>query len=190
MTRLARATTMSNSKRWPSGSARRASKCRSIVVKFSAVAAGAASFALPSIVQAKAASAHVVVVGGGFGGATAARYLRQFAPHIQVTLVEPAERFYTCPFSNLYLAGLRSWDSIGHGYGGLRKAGVNVVHARADRVLTDSRRVLLSNGQALSYDKLVLSPGIDMRWNALEGYDEAAAQLAPMPGRPERRPSC
>ena len=142
-------------------------------------AAGVASLALPSIVQAKAASAHVVIVGGGFGGATAARYLRQFAPHVQVTLVEPAQRFYTCPFSNLYLAGLRSWESIGHGYDGLRKAGVNVVHARADNVLTDSRRVLLSNGQVLSYDKLVLSPGIDMRWNALEGYDEAASQLAP-----------
>ena len=142
-------------------------------------AAGAASLALPSFVQAKAASAHVVIVGGGFGGATAARYLRQFAPHVQVTLVEPAQRFYTCPFSNLYLAGLRSWESIGHGYDGLRKAGVNVVHARADNVLTDSRRVLLSNGQVLSYDKLVLSPGIDMRWNALEGYDEAASQLAP-----------
>jgi NADPH-dependent 2,4-dienoyl-CoA reductase/sulfur reductase-like enzyme len=145
----------------------------------SGAAAGAASFALPSIVQAKAAAAHVVVIGGGFGGATAARYLRQFAPHIQVTLVEPAERFYTCPFSNLYLAGLRSWDSLGHGYDSLRKAGINVVHARADNVLTDARRVLLSNGQALSYDKLVLSPGIDMRWNALEGYDEAASQLAP-----------
>lgn len=142
-------------------------------------AAGVASLALPAIVRAQSASAHVVVIGGGFGGATAARYLRQFAPHVQVTLVEPAERFYTCPFSNLYLAGLRSWDSIGHGYSGLRKAGVNVVHARADNVLTDARRVLLSNGQALSYDKLVLSPGVDMRWNAIEGYDEAAAQRAP-----------
>ena len=142
-------------------------------------AAGAATLAMPAIAQAQAAAAHVVVVGGGFGGATAARYLRQFAPHIQVTLVEPAERFYTCPFSNLYLAGLRSWDSIGHSYDGLRKAGVTVVHARADNVLTDSRRVLLSNGQALSYDKLVLSPGVDMRWNALEGYDESASLLAP-----------
>ncbi|MEG2046077.1 MAG: FCSD flavin-binding domain-containing protein [Comamonas sp.] len=142
-------------------------------------AAGAASLSLPSIVRAQAASAHVVVIGGGFGGATAARYLRQLAPQVRVTLVEPAARFYTCPFSNLYLAGLRSWESIGHSYDGLRKAGVNVVHARADNVLTDSRRVLLSNGQALSYDKLVLSPGVDMRWNALEGYDEAASQLAP-----------
>ncbi len=142
-------------------------------------AAGVTSLALPSIVRAQAASAHVVVIGGGFGGATAARYLRQLAPQLRVTLVEPAARFYTCPFSNLYLAGLRSWESIGHSYDGLRKAGVHVVHARADYVLTDTRRVLLSNGQALSYDKLVLSPGVDMRWNALEGYDEAASQLAP-----------
>ncbi|MEG0148135.1 FCSD flavin-binding domain-containing protein [Comamonas sp.] len=142
-------------------------------------AAGAAALTLPSIVRAQAASAHVVVVGGGFGGATAARYLRQFAPQIKVTLVEPAERFYTCPFSNLYLAGLRSWDSIGHSYDGLRKAGVNVVQASAEAVDGTARKVKLSNGQTLSYDKLVLSPGIDMRWNALEGYDEAAAQLAP-----------
>ena len=142
-------------------------------------AAGAAALTLPSIVRAQAASAHVVVVGGGFGGATAARYLRQFAPQIKVTLVEPAERFYTCPFSNLYLAGLRSWDSIGHSYDGLRKAGVNVVQASAEAVDGTARKVKLFNGQTLSYDKLVLSPGIDMRWNALEGYDEAAAQLAP-----------
>lgn len=141
--------------------------------------AGAAALALPSIVRAQSASAHVVVVGGGFGGATAARYLRQLAPKVRITLVEPAQRFYTCPFSNLYLAGLRSWDSIGHSFDGLCKAGIEVIHARADQVMTDAKRVLLSNGQALSYDKLVLSPGVDMRWNALEGYDEAASQLAP-----------
>ena len=141
--------------------------------------AGAASLALPSIVRAQAASAHVVIVGGGFGGATAARYLKARAPHVRVTLIEPAERFYTCPFSNLYLAGLRTWDSIGHSYDGLRKAGVDVVHARADNVDTTGKRVFLSNGKLLNYDKLVLSPGIDMRWGALEGYDEAASQLAP-----------
>lgn len=141
--------------------------------------AGAAALAMPSIVRAQAGSAHVVVVGGGFGGATAARYLKARAPQVRVTLIEPAQTFYTCPFSNLYLAGLRTWDSIGHSYDGLRKAGIEVVHARADNVDTAAKRVLLSTGQALSYDKLVLSPGIDMRWNALEGYDEAAAQLAP-----------
>nr|MBP7872379.1 FAD-dependent oxidoreductase [Comamonas sp.] len=98
---------------------------------------------------------------------------------VRVTLVEPAERFYTCPFSNLYLAGLRSFESIGHGYDGLRKAGIGVVHARAEDVDTAARSVRLSSGQTLRYDKLVLSPGVDMRWNALQGYDEAAAHLAP-----------
>lgn len=141
--------------------------------------AGAASLAMPAIVRAQGGAAHVVVVGGGFGGATAARYLKARAPQVRVTLVEPAERFYTCPFSNLVLAGLRSYESIGHSYDGLRKAGVDVVHARADHVDTSARRVLLSNGSALSYDKLVLSPGIDMRWGAIEGYDEAASQLVP-----------
>jgi len=141
--------------------------------------AGATALAFPALVQAQAGSAHVVVVGGGFGGATAARYLRLRAPQIRVTLVEPAERFYTCPFSNLYLAGLRSWDSIGHSYDGLRKAGVEVVHARAEDVDTAARTLRLSNGTALRYDRLVLSPGVDMRWNGIEGYDEAAAQKAP-----------
>lgn len=141
--------------------------------------AGTASLALPAIVRARAGSAHVVVVGGGFGGATAARYLKAQAPQVRVTLVEPAERFYTCPFSNLYLAGLRSFESIGHGYDGLRKAGVEVVHARAEDVDAAARSVRLSTGQTLHYDKLVLSPGVDMRWGALEGYDEAAAQHAP-----------
>ncbi|QIL82585.1 NAD(P)/FAD-dependent oxidoreductase [Diaphorobacter sp. HDW4A] len=138
-----------------------------------------AALAAPSIVRAQAASAHIVVVGGGFGGGTAARYLRQLAPQAQVTLVEPAQRFYTCPFSNLYLAGLRSWESIGHHFDGLRKAGVRVVHERAEDVDAGQRTLTLSSGQVLRWDRLVLSPGIDLRWNALEGYDEAAAELAP-----------
>ncbi|QNP50434.1 NAD(P)/FAD-dependent oxidoreductase [Diaphorobacter aerolatus] len=141
--------------------------------------AGAATLAAPALVRAQAASSHVVVVGGGFGGATAARYLRQFAAEVRVTLVEPEQRFFTCPFSNLYLAGLRSWESIGHGYEGLRKAGIEVVHARADAVDASARTLRLSNGQTLPWDRLVLSPGVDMRWNALEGYDEAATQRAP-----------
>jgi sulfide dehydrogenase [flavocytochrome c] flavoprotein subunit len=141
--------------------------------------ASAGALGFPALVSAQSASAHVVVIGGGFGGATAARYLRLYAPKVQVTLIEPSERFFTCPFSNMYLAGLRSWDSLGHGYDGLRKAGVHVIHARADDVNTQSRTVQLSTGQQLRYDQLVLSPGIDMRWNAIEGYDEAAAQHAP-----------
>ena len=139
----------------------------------------ASALALPAFVHARAGAAHVVVVGGGFGGATAARYLRERASQVRVTLIEPAERFVTCPFSNLYLAGLRSWDSLVHGYDGLRAAGVEVIHARADDVDSTARTLHLSTGQLLRWDRLVLSPGVDMRWGALEGYDEAAAERAP-----------
>ena len=140
---------------------------------------GAASLASPALVRAQSASARVVVVGGGFGGATVARYLRAWAPQVEVTLVEPATRFMTCPFSNHVLAGLRSWDSISHGFDGLRAAGVRVVHALAEDVDSQRRCVRLHTGQQLPWDRLVLSPGVDMRWGALEGYDETAAELAP-----------
>ena len=139
----------------------------------------AGALALPAVVRARAASARVVVVGGGFGGATAARHLKLRAPDLRVTLVEPARRFHTCPFSNHYLAGLRDWDSLGHGYDGLRAAGVEVVHAAAEDVDAGGRSLRLSTGQRLRWDRLVLSPGVEMRWDALEGYDEAAAELAP-----------
>ncbi|MEX8194786.1 FCSD flavin-binding domain-containing protein [Comamonas guangdongensis] len=140
---------------------------------------GTAALAAPALVHSRAAAARVLVVGGGFGGATAARYLRRIAPQLQVTLIEPARRFYTCPFSNLYLAGLRSWESLGHDYDGLRAAGVEVIHERAEDVDAAARTLRLAGGQLLRWDRLVLSPGIDLRWNALDGYDAAAAELAP-----------
>lgn len=142
------------------------------------IGAGIGALALPALVRAQGA-AHVVVVGGGFGGATAARYLRRLNPAVRITLVEPNERFVTCPFSNLYLAGLRGWDSLGHGYGDLRAQGIEVIHTRAEDVDATARTVTLSDGARLDWDRLVLSPGIDFRWNGIEGYDEAAAELAP-----------
>ena len=144
-----------------------------------AVAAGGLGLAMPAIVRANAGSARVVVVGGGFGGAAAARYLKLRAPQVQVTLVEPLQRFYTCPFSNVYLAGLRRWESLGHGFDGLRAAGIEVIHARAEAVDAARRTLTLSTGHTLAWDRLVLSPGVDMRWDALAGYDEAAAERAP-----------
>lgn len=142
------------------------------------LAMGAGVLALRHVARAQAA-AHVVVVGGGFGGATAARYLRRADPGLRITLIEPQQRFATCPFSNLYLGGLRDWDSITHGYDGLRTAGIEVIHARAEDVDGAARSVTLSDGTRLGWDRLVLSPGIDFRWGALAGYDEAAAELAP-----------
>ncbi|MCW5696376.1 MAG: FAD-dependent oxidoreductase [Bauldia sp.] len=140
-------------------------------------ASGAAILGMPSI--ARAATGRVVVVGGGFGGATAAKYLKLRSPDLAVTLIEPAARFYTCPFSNLYLGGLIDFEAIGHSYDSLAALGVEVVHAFASDVDTAGRTVTLAGGDSLSYDALVLSPGVDIRWGALEGYDEAAAELAP-----------
>jgi len=127
---------------------------------------------------ARAATGRVVVIGGGFGGATAAKYLKLWSPDLDVTLIEPAARFYTCPFSNLYLGGLMDFEAVGHGYDALAALGVNVVQAYADDVDTSGKTVTVG-GDTISYDALVLSPGIDIRWGALEGYDEAAAELAP-----------
>jgi hypothetical protein len=122
----------------------------------------------------------VVVVGGGFGGATAAKYIKRLDPAVHVTLIEPAQRFYTCPFSNLYLAGWRDFESLGHGYDELAgRYGVEIVHQLAEDVDAQAHTVRLADGRTLRYDKLVLSPGIDIRWDALEGYDEAAAERAP-----------
>ena len=125
-------------------------------------------------------SGRVVVVGGGFGGATAAKYLKRISPGLEVTLVEPAKRYYTCPFTNLYLAGLREFESLGHGYNELRgRYGVRVVHAMAKDVNVSGKKVVLEDGSELPWDRLVLSPGIDFRWGELEGYDKAASQKAP-----------
>lgn len=140
-------------------------------------AAGAVLLSIPS--YARPASAQVVVVGGGFGGATAARYIKRRDPSIHVRLIEPAKTFYTCPFSNLYLGGLRRFEQQAHSYDDLRAQGIEIIHDIATAVDPDKKTVQLAQGASLTYDKLLLSPGVDMRWHALEGYDEAAAELAP-----------
>jgi sulfide dehydrogenase [flavocytochrome c] flavoprotein subunit len=143
--------------------------------------AGTAGLMAPFGAAAKAASAvhpRVVVIGGGFGGATAAKYLRRFYPELRVTLVERDRRYITCPFSNEVLAGLRKIDSLTHDYAGLRGHGVTVVHATVKAIDPVAHRVTLESGDSLPYDKLVLSPGIDFKWGA-QGYQEADAELAP-----------
>ncbi|BCH22793.1 NAD(P)/FAD-dependent oxidoreductase [Mesorhizobium sp. L-8-3] len=122
----------------------------------------------------------VVVVGGGIGGATVARYLAALAPPIHVTLVEPKERYVTCFFSNLFLAGLRTLDSLSHGYRSLaEKSGVMIVHEAATGIDPVARTVELKSGSRLPYDRLVLAPGVSFRLDAIEGYDEAATEVMP-----------
>ena len=111
----------------------------------------ASAFGMPSLVLG--ASRKVVVIGGGFGGATAAKYLRKLNSNIEVTLVEPNPTFYTCPFSNTVLGGIKSMSDIGHGYRNLSfKHGVKVIHARAKSV-NGNKTVTL---EAVSYTHLTL----------------------------------
>ena len=123
----------------------------------------------------------VVIIGGGAGGATAARYIAKDSKGaIDVTLVEPTRSYYTCFFSNLYLGGFKDFDSIGHTYGKLANDyGINVVHDWAVDVDSNGRTVALAGGGSLSYDKLILSPGIDFVDGSVPGWDLSSQNKMP-----------
>lgn len=114
----------------------------------------------------------VVVIGGGWGGATAARYVRMADPSIEVILLEPNRQFVSCPFSNLVLSGVRSIDSLTFGYDGLRKQGVRVRHEAATAIEPDAHRVRIGEGY-LQYDRVLVSPGVDFQLEQVEGLAEA-----------------
>ncbi len=119
----------------------------------------------------------VVVVGGGFAGATVAKYLRLWSRgEVAVTLVERNRQFVSCPVSNLVLAGERSLADITLGYAGLAQLGVEVVHAQAERIDPGKRTVLLSGGLSLPYDRCVLAPGVDFINEDIPGLASEAAQ--------------
>ena len=130
----------------------------------------------PSLARTKA---RVVVIGAGYGGAIVAKYLRLADPGIHVTLVEKNRHFVSCPLSNEVISGQRTIDSLTFGFDGLRGHGVEVVHAEAREVDAAAKRVVLAGGETLPYDYAVASPGVDFRWGAIEGYDEAAVAHMP-----------
>ena len=123
------------------------------------------------------AKAQVVVVGGGYGGATAAKYIRLLSDHsISVLLIEPSRAFVSCPVSNLVLSGDRTLADITQPYTGLSdKHGVHIVHDRVAAVDADKRQLRLDGGATIGYDKLVLAPGIDMVWDSVQGLQAAHA---------------
>ena len=124
--------------------------------------------------------ARVIVIGGGVGGATVAKYLAASAAEIDLTLIEPKQRYTTCFFSNLYLAGVRSFESLTHNYRTLAQAyGINVVHDAVASIDPVAKTVKLVRGGRLSYDRAVVAPGIAFKFDDIEGYDEAATQSMP-----------
>ncbi len=121
----------------------------------------------------------VVIVGGGAGGATVARLLKSEAPQLDVTIVETQPIYTTCFNSNHYFGGFRTFASLQHSYDGLRKLGIKVAIDTATDIDAAKKTVALAGGTTLAYDRLVLSPGIDFKYDAIEGYSADAAQIMP-----------
>lgn len=146
------------------------------VVRGIATAAASLAFPCPSHAQS---AARIVVIGGGFGGTACARALRRINGRLQVTLVEPNRTFTACPFSNEVIAGLRDIEAQQFGYDRIAADGVSVVAQTAVKIDPQARTVGLADGTLLAYDRLVLAPGIDLRFDALPGYDESTAEKMP-----------
>lgn len=142
------------------------------------IATATIALALPAPSLALAA-ARVVVIGGGFGGASCARALRRLDPALQVTLIEPHRTFTACPFSNEVIAGLRELTAQQFTYDKIAAEGVTVIAQAATKIDPQARIVSVADGTSVPYDRLVLSPGIDLRFDALPGYDEAASAKMP-----------
>jgi NADPH-dependent 2,4-dienoyl-CoA reductase/sulfur reductase-like enzyme len=142
-------------------------------------AAAVASAALPVPAMSQGSAGRVVVVGGGFAGTTCARFIRRIDPRITVTLVEGSPVFIACPLSNAVIAGLRDLQAQQFGLDKVADDGVVLARAPAIGIDAQARFVALTNNARVSYDRLVLAPGIDLRWDALPGYSEAASERMP-----------
>jgi NADPH-dependent 2,4-dienoyl-CoA reductase/sulfur reductase-like enzyme len=143
------------------------------------VAAGASTLAAPAVLgQAKP---RVVVIGGGPGGATAARYIAKDSKGaIDVTLVEPSKQFVTCFHSNVYLGGFRSLESITHTYDKLASVhGIKLAHVAAANIDRDKKTVALADGSSVGYDRLVVSPGIDLKYDSVPGWGQEHEEVMP-----------
>ncbi len=114
----------------------------------------------------------VIVVGGGWAGATAAKYVRLEDPSIEVVVIEPNRQFVSCPFSNLVLSGVWSIERLTFGYEGLRRHGVRIIHEATTAIEPDRKRVRIGEGY-LEYNRLIVAPGIDFLWDQIEGLPEA-----------------
>lgn len=150
---------------------------RRTFIRLAGGAALGAGAGFPSLVLG--APRRVVVVGGGVGGCTAAKYLRKLDPNLAVTLIEAKPTYTSCFMSNEVLSGDRSLESITFGYDGLRRYGVDVVTDTVVGIDPVKKTVQTAGGQAFDYDACVVSPGIGFKWGAIDGYDAEVAETFP-----------
>jgi NADPH-dependent 2,4-dienoyl-CoA reductase/sulfur reductase-like enzyme len=152
------------------------------LLKATLAAATTAAIASPAV-RAQGTRPRVVVVGGGFGGAACARALRKADPRLAVMLIERNRTYTASPMSNSVIAGLRDLTEQQFGYDALKRSGIDVLVGFPLKFDPQRREVAVIAGSAdalaIRYDRLVLSPGIDFRWGAIQGYDEAASRLMP-----------
>ncbi len=144
-------------------------------LKLSGGATALGAFGFPHV--SMGAGKKVVVVGGGIGGSTAAKYIRLMDPSIEVTLIEPNKDYYTCFMSNEVLGGNRDLNSIKFGYDGLRKHGVTVVHDLVTGI--DGKKVTTASGKSFAFDRCIVSPGVDLKWESIGGYSKEVANKIP-----------
>ena len=152
---------------------------RRTFVKASGAALALGSLGMPGLLRAGKDKGRVIVVGGGYGGAIVAKYIRLADPEIKVTLIEKNPKYVSCPLSNEVLGGERDIESLTFGFQGLTAHGVGVMQDEIVEVNAEQHYVKGSSGNRYNYDKLVLSPGVDFRWGAIAGYDEAASEMLP-----------
>ncbi|KAF0119423.1 MAG: NAD(FAD)-dependent dehydrogenase [Rhodospirillaceae bacterium] len=145
-----------------------------------ATAAVAPVVGMPFIARgAAAAGQKVVVVGGGPGGATAAKYLKMADPNLDVTVIEASEKYVSCFLSNEAVIGERTMDSLTIGFDDLKKHGITVVIDTVTGIDPVGKTVATKGGKTYAYDRCIVSPGVDFKWGAIEGYDEAASETIP-----------
>ena len=133
----------------------------------------------PAVLAQGKTKGRVVIIGGGAGGASVAHQIRKNSRDIDVTLIEPNPTYTSCFFSNHYIGGFRSMSSLQHNYDGLKKLGVNVIHDFARSIDPLKKVISLKDQKEIAWDKLVLSPGIEMKYEAIEGYSAEVSRVMP-----------
>jgi len=118
---------------------------------------------------------HVVIIGAGIGGATAARYIKRADPAVDVTLIEPDANYYTGFMSNEVISGQRSLESLKFGYNPLQSMGIKIIRDYADNIDTENKRIITKSNDIISYDRCIVSPGVDFKWQMIAGYNATIA---------------